>query len=123
MTEQEFAEALGMASFNTNILTYERAINWLRAALEKSISTQEQLDLRGTTVLAWDSGGMVLQDPEGKLYGAFVTHPFGSVPPTLIADQHSTGILDLLRNEGILSRFVSPIAVAEYLRLREGRCL
>lgn len=121
MTEQEFAEALGMASFNTSILTFETAITWLCLALEKLMPAQEDADLRGKTVLAWDGGGMVLQDPDGHLYSVLVNDYNDHC--SLEIDQHSREILRSLREEGILDQFVNPIAAAEYLRLREGRSL
>ena len=121
MTEQEFAEALGFQCDRTNTLTLNSATRWLRLALGELLSIQEKPDLCGATVIASDGDGLVIQDPEGKLYGAFVAWPFGygnGNPPSLAINQDSEEILFLLRDANALDKVVSPIAVAEYLRLR-----
>ena len=115
MTKGEFASLLGLRSNSAEDMTIKSAIALMQEVLYNLMPDQqeEDSDLRGTTVLEWNSSAILLKDSEGKLYRVS-TDGDGDVG----INQHSDLVFNLLSVEGSLEKIFDSAAVAELQRLQ-----
>ena len=101
MTKGQFAALLGLHSNSAEDINIECAIDLMRSVLSALMPDQQEdaSDLRGMTVLEWNSSAILLQDSEGKLYRVS-TDGDGDVG----INQHSDLVFNLLSVEGSLDK-------------------
>ena len=115
MTKGEFASLLGLHSNSAEDVTIKSAIDLMRSVLSSLMPSQqeEDSDLRGMTVLEWNSSAILLEDSEGKLYRVS-TDGDGDVG----INQYCDSVFNLLSVEGSLDKIFDSAAVAELQRLQ-----
>lgn len=115
MTKKDFAALLGIYCNSSETVTIKGAIALMQDALSALMPDQqvEDSDLRGMTVLEWNSSAILLKDSEGKLYRVS-TDGDGDVG----INQYCDLVFNLLSVEGSLDKIFDPVAVAELQRLQ-----
>ena len=115
MTENDFAALLGIYCNSAETVTIKGAIALMHDVLYNLMPDQqvEDSDLRGATVVEWNSFAILLKDSEGKLYRVS-TDGDGDVG----INQHCDLVFNLLSVEGSLDKIFDPVAVAELQRLQ-----
>ena len=115
MIEKDFAALLGRCCQGDKDISLKSAIEHMRSVLAALMPDQQEetSDLRGTTVLEWNSSAILLEDSEGKLYRVS-TDGDGDVG----INQYCDSVFNLLSVEGSLDKIFDPLAVAELQRLQ-----
>ena len=115
MTENEFAAFLGRYPRSDDKLTIKNAIILMQSALYALMPSQQDQDsdIRGATVVEWDSSAIILKDSEGQLYRVSIGEE-----SELTIDQDARAAFNLLSVEGALDKVLNPEAVTELHRLQ-----
>ena len=118
MTKLEFATLLGIYSNSGKEVNIESAIELMQSALFQLMpdSRGSDLDICGSTVVAWGPEGILLKDSEGKLYRLAIDEE-----RNLAIDQDGYEAYYLLVDEKALDKVFSPVALAEFQRLQDAK--
>ena len=116
MTKNEFATLLGIYSNSGKDVNIESAIELMQSALFQLMpdSRGSDLDICGSTVVAWRPEGILLKDSEGKLYRLAIDEE-----RNLAIDQDGYEAYYLLVDEDALDKVINPVALAEFQRLQD----